>query len=317
MAGIESFLSERASDLAPTQGQRDAAARSHGYLRDTLATGNMECRIQTSYLSGSYARHTAIRPLDDVDIIFEIDPSHWRRTWMQSLLSQLPSPDRVLETFARAIRYRYPNSFVRTQRRSAGLKMEHLDIDIVPAVVHEQRADWLYVPDRIAGTWIASAPAIHEAVTTSANQACAGTFKPLVRLLKGWNHSLPSTTALRSFAVESIAARVLSAHPQTTLFAGLTAFLDFVSWRGGHPAVAGWRDPLGIDLVPWIGSASLPDIGGTGSNILAGADKDRLVKFCAAARVTRDALLEVARARDVQGAWSRIEHRFRGGLGRV
>jgi hypothetical protein len=69
--------------------------------------------------------------------------------------------------------------------------------------------------------------------------------------------------------------------------------------------------------MPWAGSASLPDIGGTGSNILAGADRDRLVKFCAAARVTRDALAEVERARDADGAWTRIEHRFRGGLDRV
>lgn len=317
MAEIESLLSKRASDLAPTPGQRESAARSHGYLRDTLATGNMECRIQNSYLSGSYARHTAIRPLDDVDVIFEIDPSHWRRTFMQTLLSQLPSPERVLETFARAIRYRYPNSSVRTQRRSVGLKMEHLDIDVVPAVAHDQRADWLYVPDRKTGTWIASAPAIHEAATTRVNQACGGTFKPLVRLLKGWNHSLPSTTSLKSFAVESIAARVLSVHRQTALFGGLLAVLDFVAWRGGQPSVVGWRDPLGIDLLPWAGTASLPDIGGTGSNILAGADRDRLVKFCVAARVTRDALVEVQRARDPQAAWTRIEPRFRGGLGRV
>ena len=43
-------------------------------------------------------RHTAIRPLDDVDVIFVIDASQWKTTWVQALLSALPSPDRVLET---------------------------------------------------------------------------------------------------------------------------------------------------------------------------------------------------------------------------
>ena len=93
MSDIEGLLKQRASALAPTDGQQQAAARSHAHLRDVLATGNMECRIQSSSLSGSYARQTAVRPLDDVDVVFEIDPSQWKRNLWRSLLDQLPAPD--------------------------------------------------------------------------------------------------------------------------------------------------------------------------------------------------------------------------------
>lgn len=316
MADLEPHFAERASKLAPTNAQTSAAARSHNHLRAVLATGNMDVRIANSYLSGSYARHTAIRPLDDVDVVFEIDPIHWPRTALQSLFSMLPSPNRVLQTFRNAIRYRYPSSSVRTQRRSVGLVMEHLHIDVVPAVVHEHNADWLYVPDRTDGRWITSAPSVHKSFTTQVNALCGGKFKPVVRLLKGWNGSLPSTANLKSFAVESISACVLGSWPRSSLTEGVLSVLDFVAWRGGAPSVFGSRDTLGIDLLGW-GGARLDDVGGTGANILSGVDRDRLEKFATCARVARDAILEAARARDAQSSWRRIEPRFRGGLERL
>lgn len=316
MTDLEPHFAERASKLAPTNAQTSAAARSHNHLRAVLATGNMEVRIANSYLSGSYARHTAIRPLDDVDVIFEIDPSHWPRTVLQSLFSTLPSPDRVLQTFGNAIRYRYPSSSVRTQRRSVGLVMEHLHIDVVPAVAHEHKHGWLYVPDRIDGQWITSAPSVHESFTTQVNALCAGKFKPATRLLKGWNGSLPSTANLKSFAVESIAARVLASGPRSTLTEAVLSVLDFVAWRGGAPSIFSSRETLGIDLVGW-GGARLDDVGGTGANILAGMERERLEKFATSARVARDAILAAARARDPQSGWRRIEPRFRGGLERL
>lgn len=314
MADIEAYLVRRASELAPTQGQREAAARSHAHLRELLSTGNIGCRIQGSYLSGSYSRYTAIRPLDDVDVIFEIDPTQWKQPWWR-LLQSLPAPDKVLETFARAIRYRYADSRVQTQRRSVGLVMEHLQIDVVPAVAHDEREGWLYVPDREAGTWLPSAPSVHGAFTTQVNKACGESFKPLVRLLKGWNGTIPSTASQKSFVVETLAAWLLRAHPQATLAQGMKIFFDFVAWRGGHPALFAWKDPLGITLTGW--GTALPDIGGTGSNLLQGADSDSLAKFTAAARVMRDQLADAERARDPATAWARIGPRITGGLDRV
>ncbi len=315
MADIESFLRQRASELAPTAGQLQAAARSHAYLRDTLSTGKMECRIQTDYLSGSYARQTAIRPLDDVDVVFEIDASQWKRNLWQRLLEQLPTPTAVIETFARAVRYRYPHSSVRKQRRSVGLVLEHLQIDVVPAVVDEERPEWLRIPDVTSGSWIATAPRVHADLAARVNSNTGGLFKPLVRLLKGWNAGLASTAQFKSFAVETLAARLFSGIRLDSLTQGLHAMCDFAAWRGGHPAAMAWRDACGVDLSYWNGN--VPDLAGTGSNVVAGADSDRRARFTQAARIMRDAIAGASAARTQESAWGHVEPRLRAGMSRL
>lgn len=315
MADIEQLLKARASELAPTQLQQQAAARSHLYLRDVLATGNMDCRIKTDYLSGSYARQTAIRPLDDVDVVFEIDPSQWKRDALHRFLYQFPAPDKVLETFARAIRYRYPNSRVQTQRRSVGLVMEHLQIDVVPAVVDPERSEWLRIPDATAGKWIQTAPRVHSDNATRINEASGGRFKPMVRLLKGWNAGLASNTQFKSFAVETLAARLFTKIALNSFTEGAYYFFDFVAWRGGKGNLVKWNDNLQIDLGSWAGT--LPDLAGTGSNLVAGCDAAHRGRFTEAARVARDAFAAASNARTQETAWGYVDQRLRAGMARL
>ncbi len=111
MASCETELWNLVKGIEPSQTQKEGAARSHNHLRDTLCTGQMASRIVGDYLSGSYSRDTAIKPLDDVDIIFVIEPTKWT-TALDNLLSLNPEPSAVLTTFANAIRYRYPISSV-------------------------------------------------------------------------------------------------------------------------------------------------------------------------------------------------------------
>jgi tRNA nucleotidyltransferase (CCA-adding enzyme) len=64
MADIEHHLKSIASNAEPTTTQKNGAKRSHTYLREILKTGQMSKRIVGDYLSGSYARDTAVQPLD-------------------------------------------------------------------------------------------------------------------------------------------------------------------------------------------------------------------------------------------------------------
>lgn len=306
MANIESKLVERASVLAPTPAQVRAASTSHNHLRGLLSTGQIGGRIQRSFLAGSYARDTAIRPLDDVDIVFEIDASHWNVSFWRDH----PTPKKVLDTFARALRRRYPDTSVRTQRRSVGLMMNHLHIDVVPAIPHS-RQDWIQVPDTRSDSWVASAPSNHTAFATEVNKACGQKFKPLVRLLKGWNGSLPDSARQKSFAVETLAATVMRAMPQATLTHGLFYVLDFIAWRGGHKHLHPWSDALGIVLVSSVWTPTISDVGGAGSNLLDGAEPDSLSKFCEHGRDMRDLLVAASNAPD---AWRVLSPLITGGL---
>lgn len=115
MWDCEAALRNLVNAVEPSPAQKSAASRSHNYLRDVLCTGQFGNRILDSYLSESYARDTAIKLIDDVDIVVVVDPDGWRNgLWFGN-----PDPDRILRSFAAAIRYRYGQSSVYVQRRSS------------------------------------------------------------------------------------------------------------------------------------------------------------------------------------------------------
>jgi hypothetical protein len=253
--------------------QKNGAVRSQNNLRDLLFTGNLEARMVETYLTGSYARETAVQPLDDVDIVVLIDPTKWDIPFLASY----PKPDDVLGTFARAIRYRYPNSSVHTQRRSIGLKLNHLDIDVVPAI--NEGHDLIRIPDRTSGKWIQCAPKRHTALATKVNLLRGQRFKPLVKLLKTWNRNLPSTACLKSFTIETLATRIFQQEPLGTLDEGALYFFDFLAQFTEAGAIFEWNSKCGISFDSWSETMVVPDTAGTGSNVAARVDWTRAQKF--------------------------------------
>ncbi|MBA3239813.1 MAG: hypothetical protein H0T60_01135 [Acidobacteria bacterium] len=304
MADCEKQLWELIRTIEPTPTQKIGAARSHKHLRGILRTGQIDTRIIKTYLSGSYRRGTAVHPLDEVDIIFVIDPAHWRRPF--SLLfgsSTYPSPASVLDSFANAIRYRYPVSSVHGQRRSVCLRLYHLDIDVVPAIQDRNDPKLIRIPDRRATQWIVSSPLRHSENATAVNKFQGGKFKPLVKLLKYWNGNLPSTATFRSFAIETMAVRIFQNLKFDSLQEGLRAFFDFIAYASDHRAVLRSKGSFGISL-NWF-RCSIPDAAGTGGNIVAGVDGERRKRFVENAIRSRDKMVESFNAASVETACRR------------
>lgn len=294
MASCEDFLWTIAGEVEPTPARKEAARRSHRYLREILKSGNFADRLVADFLSGSYARDTAIAPLDDVDIVFVVDPERWKKP----LFSSLPDPAGILESFARAIRYRYNSSSVVAQRRSVRLELYHLDIDVVPAVATD-RQGFLKIPDVDEDTWILTAPEKHAEIATSVNKRCRGRFKPLVKLMKYWNSNLPTTANLKSFAIETMAIRIFSDVQLSSLEDGMLAFFDIIASQGGKGRV-NWRTNFGIKLGYW--GSHVHDVAGTGSNVVAKVDSTRRIRFIEHAVRGRERLLEGNEARSEETA---------------
>lgn len=305
MASCESALREFLRRIEPTTTQKHGAQRSHNFLRDVLCTGQFASRIKTSYLSGSYARDTAIAPLDDVDIIFVVNPKAWPR----ALLMSRPSPGKILESFARAVRHRYPNSSVRVQRRSICLQLYHLNIDVVPAVEVDDTEKFILIPDADTGDWIKSAPKLHSAKATEINKRHGGRFKPLVKLLKYWNSNLPKTARFKSFAIETLAARLFNSEDLLSLENGLVKFFDFLAYIDGDAQLFRWSDTYGVKLNWW--ATEILDLAGTGSNLVANVDGDRRRKFLEHATRSRDRMAEATVATRVNTACQRISKALR------
>jgi hypothetical protein len=291
VVAVEAVLRRALTEIEPTATQKSGARRSHNHLRDLLNTGQMAERITGSYLSGSYARDTAIWPLDDVDVVFEIDPA----CWSASIFRTHPPPKTVLDSFSAAIRRRYSLSSVYGQRRSVRLQLYHLDIDVVPAIRTTPSSNVIWVPDRTADEWIKSSPQGHSDQASRVNRLRGGKFKPLVKLAKFWNSNLPDSARCKSFTIETIATHIFAATPFDTLADGLLLFWDFLASRYSPATVAQWRNDFGMSF-GWF-RVSVPDAAGTDSNTAAYLDDARARALATKARISRDKLLDAYDAR--------------------
>lgn len=300
MWDCEPELRKLVGSIEPSSARKLGASRSQNYLRDLLSTGEFGSRILNTYLSGSYARDTAISPIDDVDIIVVVDPDGWpRRFW-----NSHPDPNQILQSFARAIRYRYEQAPVYVQRRSVRLNLHHLDIDVVPAIESEDDDHRIEIPDADSDEWITSAPKIHTEIATSINRAQSGRFKPLVKLLKYWNSSLPQTAYMKSFALETMAARLFKYVGLPTLQEGLRLFFDFMAGQADQALLYEWPKNYGIQLNWW--THEVPDLAGTGSNLVARVDDERRKRFLEHVVRSRDCMAQAESARSHELASRRI-----------
>lgn len=265
--------------------------------------------IVDDYLSGSYPRETAIRPLEDVDIIFVVDPGHWPRDEFTLLASDYPDPEAVLKTFINAIRRRYDGSPLRLQSKSVRLQLYHLNIDVVPAIDRGRGDHTIMIPDRRSGKWILTAPRRHTELATDINRLRDGLFKPLVKLLKFWNSRLPSTADFRSFAVETIACRLFQKRSFQSLEQGLLLFFDFVASFANQGEVIQWSDTCGVEL-GWL-ECQVPDLANTGSNVVVKVDNTRKGNFIKHAIVSRNRMLAATKTRSDRAAWTQVSAALR------
>lgn len=159
--------------LQPTASHAAQAQRMSNHVRDLLRHHLPDLR--ETFIIGSYARSTAIEPLDDVDVFIVLDPTrHPRSTPPQTLLRQLQT------TVKKAMPH---DVTLRLQERSIGLTYagNTLRLDLVPALPDGEH---YLVPDRGRDNWIRSSPRQQKALLDAADQRAGSKLRPLIRLAK-------------------------------------------------------------------------------------------------------------------------------------
>ena len=210
------------------------AARRHKDLRECIRAG---FDVDNDFLSGSYARHTKTKPLKDVDVLFVLGKGEaWRRG---------KPPVETLDAFAACLRKKY--GAVDIGRRSVSVEFEKpiyadghegkiLSIDAVPAFPVGNDYE---IPDKITGTWVKTNPQTHAEEATAKNKQIDGRWKPLVKMIKGWNRA-NGTPLKPSFLIEVMAQRLVdppfSSYPEE--------IRNFFSAAAGTIHLA-WPDPSG------------------------------------------------------------------------
>lgn len=188
---------------------------------------------------GSYGRETIIRPRRDVDMMVALDvATYWDRYQGDSA--------RFLYWLRDALNAEYSNTQVSTKQVAVRMLLgSDLQVDLVPTFA--RTGGGFLMPDGHSG-WQATNPPYHDDLMASANVRTNSQLKPLVRLMKAWNHV--NGKHLRSFHLEMVVAKVWE-NANGSL--GTTAHAVTETLRCGGSWI---RNPM---MDPWAGSGARLD----------------------------------------------------------
>jgi len=221
---IEDFL---AANIAIPNTARVAASKSQNRLREILANKSttdatfphLLSRVDEDFLGGSFARHTKIWPLDDIDIYFPIDgaglfyvqnggrlpfslltdnPLRPQRLLnAEWLRGQYIGSDLVLSGFLKAVAQAYPNSKLRGDQHAVCLgttvaatsESVGIGFDIVPCfcLAPDGGGTNIYLIPDGSGSWLRTNPRVDTVVCKDLHDYHNKTFRKVVRLVKYWN----------------------------------------------------------------------------------------------------------------------------------
>ena len=182
------------SSIQPGDDEVAAAKAAHEKVRDELRTDSESSDAhKDTFLSGSYARRTAINDINDVDVICILDIDH-----------TITQPEVVLSWVQGILSGYYKET--RPQGRSIGAEGKGgVWLDIVPATPVSAIDGALWIPDRDAKEWVQTHPKGQITACNDRNKVTTGYFVQVVKLLKSWRDRLPTKSCqLKSYILEAL-----------------------------------------------------------------------------------------------------------------
>ncbi|MDP9266930.1 MAG: hypothetical protein M3P27_01215 [Acidobacteriota bacterium] len=182
------------SSIQPGDQDVTNAKAAHEKVREELrADSESKDAHKDTFLSGSYARHTAINDINDVDVICIFDLDH-----------SITKPDVVL-VWTQSILARYHKE-TKLQGRSVGAQgAKGVWLDIVPATPVAGDDGPLWIPDRQVLQWVQTHPKGQIQAATDKNKSTNGYYVQVVKLMKFWRDRLPNESCrLKSYILESL-----------------------------------------------------------------------------------------------------------------
>ncbi|MGI3225001.1 hypothetical protein ACRJ4B_14850 [Streptomyces sp. GTA36] len=181
--------------------------------RDLFKTALLsEPDVTETFGSGSLSRSTQLKPIHDVDIIAIYDP-HEHPEWG----SEGPSAEDALEHIrGQANRLlsqssgTHDNVVRHTLLRNHAVKCflddpddpDAFTVDVMPALRQADRT--LLIPEQLNTRWVPADPE-YLIEKTADHQRAWSHFRPLVRVLKQWRHTVPVEGRIKSLVMEVLA----------------------------------------------------------------------------------------------------------------
>lgn len=202
MATQQQFL-DFLKEIEPSQSTKSICISAHSSLRGKLEKHETYKDIHLStYLSGSYARDTALRPRitngtlrrPDVDIIVVTN------------YSQQDFPSDVIATLRKAVKS-LGYTEVEANRRSICVSLGGVEMDVVPVIANPWESGGWLIADKSEEQWLVTNPMGHNQWASAVNKKANGNFVPLVKLFKWWRReNLPHLRRPKGFILEAMVA---------------------------------------------------------------------------------------------------------------
>lgn len=170
---FKSFL----SDIEPSASTVQSISTAQNSLRDYLSNHDEYSAIcESTFLSGSYAKHTAIRPAkdeDNRDVDIVVYTNHDESSNSADVIIELR--DALLDSS------KYSSAHLQTH--SVGINFSKLDIDVVPLASDGESR---FIGNIEDGGWDKTDPKGHIEWSSQINKEHNGRYKPAVKILKWW-----------------------------------------------------------------------------------------------------------------------------------
>ena len=202
---LTSYFSGLLGNIEPKPEFVKKAQKAHEDLRDLLKKDEQISKANPdSFLSGSYARDTAINDIKDVDVILLID-----------LDCNKTTPDIAVGWLQASLQNYY--SKVIPQGRSVQVTADNgVKLDVVLAVPISHRDGPVKIPDRDVKEWVVSHPKGQISFATQRHKDTGEFYKHLVKIMKYWRDRIADSNArVKSYILESLVAECISTEPQS------------------------------------------------------------------------------------------------------
>ncbi len=196
---MTSYFKGLLKNIEPDPNNVKLARKSHEEVRDFLIVDDEISKASPeTFLSGSYARETAINDIKDVDIVLIID-----------LDRSITVPVVTLAWLQASLQNKY--SKVKQQGRSVNvINDKGFSLDIVPATPLSNRSGPLWIPDREAKAWVSTHPKKQIEFSSERNKDTKGYYVHLIKIIKFWRDRLISEKAKpNSYIIESLISKCI------------------------------------------------------------------------------------------------------------
>lgn len=229
--GIGAKFSRFLRNLELTETQRNQAISRHQSLRKNL---EVEFEGASTFIGGSYAKNTAIRPPTDLDIMLLLPYSIYDRySGFGYLLSSRNAQSELLQEVKRRVGKYYKTSYLRADGQVVVINFVNGPyVEIVPCFKDEGFFATRYIIPNTnsGGSWQKVDPDGEKKAISDSNKLTNGNTTRLIKMLKAWqvNCNVP----LKSFHLEILAQKFLKDYEHrdktTIYFDWMTR--DFFNW---------------------------------------------------------------------------------------